>query len=395
MTRKDAVSSKLNFKNILLISIIVATILGLLASIELSRIHYNTHTNPEYHSLCAISEDINCETVALSSYSIFAGLPLSIWGIAGYIVILSLTVVALFFKRPLTIPLLSPLLFFTHVAFLASLYLAYVSATKIDSLCIYCTATYIINAIILILAWIVTIKANQSIKFIISGDILFLIKKPFVTIALFVVCSATPIIAYSTINSYWEVALWEDITILNTGKVNGSHYMGASSPVITIYEYTDYECPYCRTSHRNIREILQKYDDQIQLVHRHFPLDDACNPIVNREFNQHSCMLSMAAECAAAQKKFWEMNDAIFSALDSMRVQELDIKRLALQLGLSRKEFESCLEQKQPLEEIQRQIQMGIKHKIRATPTFIINNQTFTGRITEKQILELLKENKK
>lgn len=51
------------------------------------RIHVFVHTDPSYHSVCAMSDGVNCETVAVSPYSVFAGLPVSVWGIAGYVVL--------------------------------------------------------------------------------------------------------------------------------------------------------------------------------------------------------------------------------------------------------------------------------------------------------------------
>jgi uncharacterized membrane protein len=58
-------------------------LVGIAVSAELTRVHVFVHTDPDYHSLCAMSEGINCETVAISPYSVFAGLPVSVWGLAG------------------------------------------------------------------------------------------------------------------------------------------------------------------------------------------------------------------------------------------------------------------------------------------------------------------------
>ena len=54
-------------------------------SISLARLHVNVHTDPDYQSYCAMSERVNCDTVALSDYAVFLGLPVSLWGLLGYV----------------------------------------------------------------------------------------------------------------------------------------------------------------------------------------------------------------------------------------------------------------------------------------------------------------------
>ena len=68
------------------IAFLVACTVGVCLSADLLRLHINVHTDPTYVSYCAISERVNCDTLALSRYAIFAGLPLSIWGLVGYLV---------------------------------------------------------------------------------------------------------------------------------------------------------------------------------------------------------------------------------------------------------------------------------------------------------------------
>ncbi|MCP4606313.1 MAG: hypothetical protein GY847_38350, partial [Proteobacteria bacterium] len=81
--------SDVSIKKTKMLFVVVAALclVGVGISIELTRIHIFTHTDPTYHSICAVSELVNCETVALSPYSVFAGLPVSVWGILGYLTI--------------------------------------------------------------------------------------------------------------------------------------------------------------------------------------------------------------------------------------------------------------------------------------------------------------------
>ena len=63
---------------------LLLTAVGLLVSLDLMRLHYKVHTDPSYHSFCAMSDTFNCQTVAESQYAVFAGMPIAAWGALGY-----------------------------------------------------------------------------------------------------------------------------------------------------------------------------------------------------------------------------------------------------------------------------------------------------------------------
>jgi len=68
---------------------------GLALSLELARLHVKVHLDPTYRSLCAISAKFNCETVATSEWSVFAGLPVAVYGILGYLAMGALAAIGL------------------------------------------------------------------------------------------------------------------------------------------------------------------------------------------------------------------------------------------------------------------------------------------------------------
>ena len=81
------------------------------------------------------------------------------------------------------------------------------------------------------------------------------------------------------------------------GAVRGGE--GAS---VKIVEFSDFECPYCRSVVPIIEGLLEKYGDKISLEYRHFPLS----------FHASAQKAAEASECAREQGKFWEMHDLIF-----------------------------------------------------------------------------------
>lgn len=374
---------------ILLIVIIVLGVMGIGLAAELTHIHSNTHQNPEFHSLCAISKGMNCETVALSPYSTFLNLPVSVWGIIGYIVIVVMAGTSLTLRK--TTPLLGAIWGFCTVAFFSSASLAYISFSKIDSLCLFCMGTYLVNTGLFILAIILLRQGPKNPIKAIANDVLFLTRKPLLLIFI-VVSGVTPMgIAYASITPYWKTTGFDKIPSMARGvDSEGDHWTGAQNPKVTVIEYTDYECPYCRTAHKQLRELVTKHTNDVRIVHRHFPLDQACNPKIKRKFHQFACHFSTAAECAAQQHKFWEMNDAIFSSQETQKAEAVDVEKFAIQLGIDHSDFIECMEKKAVYKTILKHINAGLADHVSATPTFIVNGQKFQGRLSEKALLKFL-----
>ncbi|MBN2718972.1 MAG: thioredoxin domain-containing protein [Deltaproteobacteria bacterium] len=375
---------------ILLSAIGVLSLVGLWLAAELTGIHYNTHQNPEFHSMCAISEGLNCETVALSPYSVFLNLPVSIWGIMGYLLIFVFAAVSLKLNDRGR-PLIGAISGFSTIAFLSSLLLATISFAKIDSMCLFCMGTYAVNSILLILSIIMLVKGPKNPFTAVRDDLIFLTRKPLL-LGFIVIMGIGPMaIAYARITPYWHTAGFDDMPSFSTGiDEDGNHWIGAATPSVTIIEYTDYECPYCRKAHKQLRELLSKYAGKVRVVHRHFPLDQACNPKIKQKFHQFACHFSTAVECAARGDKFWEMNDAIFSSQETQKAETIDVEKFAIQLGLDRSEFNQCLKDESIQKIILKNINQGIADYVSATPTFVVNGQAFKGRLTEEQLVKLL-----
>lgn len=82
------------------------------------------------------------------------------------------------------------------------------------------------------------------------------------------------------------------------------HARGAENAKITLLEYSDLECSFCRRFHPTVAQLLEEFPNDLRVVYRHFPLE-AIHPQARASAN--------ASECAAAQGKFWEYVDYIFA----------------------------------------------------------------------------------
>jgi protein-disulfide isomerase len=144
---------------------------------------------------------------------------------------------------------------------------------------------------------------------------------------------------------------------------------GAAQAPVTIIEFSDFQCPYCRRVQPTLKRLLQEYDGMIKLVFRDFPL---------RNIHPEAQKAAEAAQCAADQQKFWPYHDKLF---DTTRLQVDDLKKYAQELGLNAEQFNTCLDAGKYAQEVERDLQDGIKAGVNATPSFFINGQSVSGAI--------------
>lgn len=372
---------------------LVLSLIGVAVSLELTRIHLFVHTDPSYHSICAMSDGVNCETVAASPFSVFAGLPVSVWGIFGYLSMGAFAWSALRDrKRHPTWPL-GILIVLAAFSVATSAVLGYISATRIDSLCLFCMATYVINGLVLALCLVGWRQAQASLKELIGRDAKAVLSRPLVSLLLALLSLAALGALHVFVPPYWATTGWSDLPMLPTGDdEQGHHWIGASNPRLTIVEFSDYQCPHCRAAHKDVRALAARHDDEIRLVHRHLPLDMACHPAITQPFHSRACLFAEAAECAALQDRFWDMNDALFASQETSTADDVDPIELGVRLGLDRSELESCLRSHATGDRIDSDIREAMARRLRGTPTFVVGDRLFVGGIPKEQLERLLEE---
>lgn len=143
---------------------------------------------------------------------------------------------------------------------------------------------------------------------------------------------------------------------------------GPSDAPVTIVEFTDYECPYCRRYYRQTyHRLLEEYEGEIQYVVRNYPLSN----------HPHARKAAEAAECAHNQGRFWDYHDHLFENAGAL--EAADLKRYARDLGLDGDRFDRCLESGAESETVQEDLATGRRLGIRGTPTFFVNGNPLVG----------------
>jgi protein-disulfide isomerase len=380
----------------ILVAILVLAAIGLGVAVHLTRIHYFTHTDPAYHSICAVSERVNCETVAESAYSVFLGLPISVWGLFAYALAAALAVFGLSRRRLHPTWPFGALLCLATAAFAGSAVLAFLSFFRIDSMCIFCMILYAVNTALFVLCAVLAVRSHRSPVALVAADLKAALGRPLPVLVLVAVAGAAVAAAELLVPAYWIHLGWGELPDLPTGvDAEGHNWIGAEKPTVVVTEFSDYECPHCRRAHRNIRQMAARYADSVRLVHRHQPLDNACNGALKKPFHKRACEFSRAAECAGAQGKFWAMNDALFAIQDDVSAAGVDLNELAVRIGLDRSVFQECLASEAPRRKITADIADAERRGVEGTPTYFIGEQIFPGGFEESILAAAVKARRK
>ena len=83
-----------------------------------------------------------------------------------------------------------------------------------------------------------------------------------------------------------------------SAALDGGHSKGQADAVVTVIEFSDFECGHCANAYRSLKQVLPYYQKDVQVRFHHFPLDAACNPAVKHSVHQYACLAAMAADGA-------------------------------------------------------------------------------------------------
>ncbi len=380
---------------------IALVLFGLGLAADLTRVYVMVRIDPSFHSICAVNEQLNCLTVAESKYAAVLGIPVSIWGMGGYGAMLIVALASFSRRENLRDVAALSLLGMCIFSAMTGAYLFYISEFVIKVLCPFCAATYVTNALLLILA-VLIVRAEGGMGVIARtglwpADLKKQVGPATVFIpAASIVPLALAVMVFKFMYPSLEVELPKGPGGLPIGLTEDKDpWIGSRKPILTITEFSDYQCPHCRRIHALMRQTIEKYADQVRLIHRNLPLDHHCNRMLNRKFHLCSCQYASYAVCAADMGKFWEMSDYLFSLQDQDENECVSALEAANAVSIDREAFEQCLASDLPEKCIERDVECCIKLGIHATPTFLCDGDTFVGGIDDKTIVEKLEKAKK
>jgi protein-disulfide isomerase len=145
------------------------------------------------------------------------------------------------------------------------------------------------------------------------------------------------------------------------------HSRGPEHAPVVLVEYGDFQCPNCKQAAPAVEIVLQRFEEQVRFVFRHFPLFDV---------HAHAFMAAQAAECAGAQGMFWEMHAKLFEHQSHLDREHL--LRYADDLALDMARFTAELDDEVYRQRVIEHLGSGERSGVRGTPTFFVN-----GRIVD------------
>lgn len=149
---------------------------------------------------------------------------------------------------------------------------------------------------------------------------------------------------------------------------------GAPNGPITVVEYADFMCPYCRDIAGAFSNYIRAPGNQVEIHFKHFPLDSTCNVRIGREAHPGSCDLSRAAICAADEGRFWEFHDQVFARTWD-RAKREDVLKIAAAAGLDVARVSACMDSAATRGRLRADIDEAWRLGVGSTPTIFVNGR--------------------
>lgn len=166
------------------------------------------------------------------------------------------------------------------------------------------------------------------------------------------------------------------------------HSRGPADAQITLIEYSDFECPFCKKFHATMKEVFDAYPGKIKWVYRHYPLS----------FHANAGKEAEATECAyelGGHDKFWQYSEKIYERTTSNGTgfALADLPKLAVEIGLNKSVFETCLNSGKYASYVAKSLQDGQAAGVQGTPGTIIISSKGEPRLVKGALpLDMMKD---
>ena len=164
-------------------------------------------------------------------------------------------------------------------------------------------------------------------------------------------------------------------------EANAMTARGPADAVVTVVEFSDFQCPFCSRVLPTFEQVNKAYGDKIRFVFRQFPLES---------IHPQARKAAEASLCARDQGKFWEMHDAMFADQAGLAVDKL--KEKAAKIGLDAAQFASCLDGGKAAAEVTADLGVGQAVGVSGTPSTYVNGRMIDGAVDFAAMSKLIDE---
>lgn len=156
--------------------------------------------------------------------------------------------------------------------------------------------------------------------------------------------------------------------------------LGPEDALVTIVEFSDFECPFCRSYHTAVFPRLRnEYGDKLRFVYKDFPLTN---------LHPNAIPAAEAALCAEEQEMFWEFQELIFSM--QLPLERASYEQYAEDLSLDLPNFTACLDEGRYNQQVLDDYEAGSIIGVRSTPTFFINGIPVVGALPYEEFAAVI-----
>jgi len=155
---------------------------------------------------------------------------------------------------------------------------------------------------------------------------------------------------------------------LNLDKIpnvtKNDHIRGSLDADLLLVEYGDYECPFCKSFHPTMKQVLEEYGNKVAWVYRHFPLTD---------IHTKAQKSAEASECVAelgGNDAFWKFTDLMFERMPDVEISQLST--IAGEVGVNADSVKNCIDSNKYADKVSQQLKEGSAGGINGTPGTVI-----------------------
>jgi protein-disulfide isomerase len=161
--------------------------------------------------------------------------------------------------------------------------------------------------------------------------------------------------------------------------IDDSPVRGRDDALVTMVEFADYQCPYCRQAAGTVAEVEADHGDDLRLVFKHLPISS----------HDRAMPAAVAAQCAHEQGRFWEMNDLLNDDAHA-ELDELALVDAATQAGLDVDAWRECRLAGEAQARVETDLQLAEDIGIPATPTFLVNGYPLIGSQSYEEYVDAI-----
>lgn len=329
-------------------------------------------TDLENKSLCNVNQFFNCDKTTLSPFGNILGVPISLFGaLIGIFAIVGLIVKNEDYERTIYFTL--------AINFIGCILLFSYSLFVLKGLCPFCTLYYIVSGLMFVYFYKKSATMKPALGYLAVFAVIVLVISALTKMNVDSKEKTQSAISSDVIKQYYS------LPDLGSPKM-ASEFKIADAPnaPIRMVIFSDFECPSCKALSEMIPQILARYAGKIDIQYFYYPLDNTCNPSMERPMHQYACRAAYAATCMPA-KDFAKVHDEIFHNQEKFEAGFVD-------QFIKDNKLETCVADPKTKEKVVAIIKSSDPFNIRSTPSYLINGVKIEGALPADQMFAIMDE---